>query len=69
MALIKKVELVGANDEHFAWMLEKEAVGSRFGLTLPPGGVDTLSGDGLKPASWGRPKTRHLGRAGCLVLV
>jgi RimJ/RimL family protein N-acetyltransferase len=39
----KKVVLVEADDEHFAWMLEGEAAGSRFGLTLPPGGVDSTS--------------------------
>ena len=28
-----------------------------------------VSGDGVKPATCGRPKTRHFERAGCLVLV
>jgi RimJ/RimL family protein N-acetyltransferase len=38
-----KVVLVEADDGHFAWMLEGESAGSRFGLTLPPGGVDSTS--------------------------
>ena len=39
----RKVVLVKADDGHFAWMLEGEAAGSRFGLTLAPGGVDSTS--------------------------
>ena len=37
----KTVALIEAKDEHFAWMLEGDSAGSRFGLTLPPGGVDS----------------------------
>jgi len=35
--------LIEATDEHFAWMLEGIGAGPRFGLTLPPGGVDEPS--------------------------
>lgn len=39
----RKFVLVEADDEHFAWMLEGESAGSRFGLTLPQGGVDSTA--------------------------
>ena len=43
MASDKTVGLIEAKDEHFAWMLEGNFAGSRFGLTLSPGGVDAPS--------------------------